>query len=493
MEPSHHASLENHINGPRTAAPWFSSLGEHPGRTHRSGSPQLHHFLKADGPPATSEAQKSSNVTVAGPSRLRSSSADFTLLQGQTIGYDTAFTLDSAGRTPKLLQEARAQKRARQSPTSALPAPTSSWSASSTTRPQSPRGSPSRSLKPRESADEQQRDDVDPVASKGGDDGQNSDQVPPAETAQALERQVQSMVEGAPPEALAALERQVQIIIADGISRGTMDPALRDGVTTPAIRLSPTAASTSSSSSAFSSPQSVAYSDKTEDTDVTSHGDHVDGDETPVAHVPVDPMERLCSPTDKRRSHGPDRDRYGTPEMPRGSAKLPHIPANDLTPRVPNQGHPMHLPRAEKLPLSGYELLASAVSSSSSAASSRNRTSAYLRSSGSPRKRSSRRYSTASLVSAQPCQAEEDLAAIKPIYRRFEALNHRLLLHLQDELSELEEQLHRLDTTDTQTRRVQSHILPASRRAEFLAGGELQWHKTDILGKIAFKLGQYSK
>jgi hypothetical protein len=84
-------------------------------------------------------------------------------------------------------------------------------------------------------------------------------------------------------------------------------------------------------------------------------------------------------------------------------------------------------------------------------------------------------------------------AAIKPIYRKFEALNHRLLLHLQDELSELEEQLHRLDTDDTQTRRLQNCILPASRRAEFMAGGELQWRKTDILGKIGFKLGQYSK
>lgn len=82
---------------------------------------------------------------------------------------------------------------------------------------------------------------------------------------------------------------------------------------------------------------------------------------------------------------------------------------------------------------------------------------------------------------------------IKPLYRKFEALNHRILLHLQDELSELEEQLHRLDTADTQTRRLQNSILPASRRAEVLTGGELQWHKTDVLGKIGYKLGQYSE
>lgn len=78
------------------------------------------------------------------------------------------------------------------------------------------------------------------------------------------------------------------------------------------------------------------------------------------------------------------------------------------------------------------------------------------------------------------------------MYRKFEALNHRLLLHLQDEISELEEQLHRLDNADTQTRRTAAHIIPASRRAAAAAGGELQWHKTDVLGRIGYKLAQYS-
>ncbi|KAK6840870.1 hypothetical protein PG987_001730 [Apiospora arundinis] len=128
---------------------------------------------------------------------------------------------------------------------------------------------------------------------------------------------------------------------------------------------------------------------------------------------------------------------YGTPEMPRGNANLPH---------------------AEKLPLSGYELLAS-------------------------------RLSTGGAPAAVDAPAEPQL---KPIYRRFEPLNHRLLLHLQDELCELEEQLHRLDTADTQNRRLQNGILPASRRADSQTAGELQWHKTDILGKIGFKLEQYN-
>lgn len=144
---------------------------------------------------------------------------------------------------------------------------------------------------------------------------------------------------------------------------------------------------------------------------------------------------------------------YGTPEMPRGNANLPHIPPSALQPRLPgmHHGYPKHLPRAEKLPLTGYELIASKL-----------------------------------------CIDDSDRSSIKPIYRRFEALNHRLLLHLQDELAELEEQLHRLDTADTQTRRMQNCFLPASRRQDVLTAGELQWHKTDVLGKIGYKISQYS-
>ncbi len=162
------------------------------------------------------------------------------------------------------------------------------------------------------------------------------------------------------------------------------------------------------------------------------------------------------------------QDRYGTPEMARGSAKHPHFRPDELQPRLvaPGQGYPKYLPRAEKLPMTGYELLAAKLSTSDPWPA--------------------RRGSTSS------SQSDEG-RAIKPIYRKFEALNHRLLLHLQDELTELEEQLHRLDTADTQTRRLQNCILPASRRSEAMAGGELQWRKTDTLGKIGFKLSQYSK
>lgn len=145
---------------------------------------------------------------------------------------------------------------------------------------------------------------------------------------------------------------------------------------------------------------------------------------------------------------------FGTPNMPRGNYQLPVIPPNALNTRYQQQIKPHALPRAEKIPVTGYELLASRLS--------------YSR------------------------DAEERGERIRPMYRKFEALNHRLLLHLQDEISELEEQLHRLDNADTQSRRTDRFIVPASRRAAAQAGGELQWHKTDILGRIGFKLGQYS-
>jgi len=116
------------------------------------------------------------------------------------------------------------------------------------------------------------------------------------------------------------------------------------------------------------------------------------------------------------------------------------------------------LPRAEQIPVTGYEALASKLSNHSAKSSS-----------------------------------------IKPIYRKFERLNHRLLLHLQDELAELEEQLHMLDNADTQYRSrfdasgTEIHILPASRRAAAHAGGDLEWHRMDLINKIAFKLGQYNQ
>ncbi|EFQ35657.1 uncharacterized protein GLRG_10801 [Colletotrichum graminicola M1.001] len=204
----------------------------------------------------------------------------------------------------------------------------------------------------------------------------------------------------------------------------------------------------STSSTASSSFQSDVFSEMTGDheTDRSSSPD-----QSAYGDLPSMPGKFEVQMATAQRQQ--DYRSYGTPEMPRGTANFPHLPPNALQPRLPavHHGHPKHLPRAEKLPLTGYELIASKL-----------------------------------------CAADSDRSSIKPIYRRFEALNHRLLLHLQDELAELEEQLHRLDTADTQTRRMQNCILPASRRQDALTAGELQWHKTDVLGKIGYKLSQYN-
>lgn len=157
----------------------------------------------------------------------------------------------------------------------------------------------------------------------------------------------------------------------------------------------------------------------------------------------------------QRQNSWSSMQQFGTPDMPRGNVPLPYVapPALNVQPQYQMAQRP--LPRAEKLPVTGYELLATQLASFSTTDSDRG-----------PR--------------------------IRPMYRKFEALNHRLLLHLQDELSELEEQLHRLDHADTQARRMDRYIIPASRRAAEQAGGELQFYRADILGKIGFKLAQYS-
>lgn len=83
-------------------------------------------------------------------------------------------------------------------------------------------------------------------------------------------------------------------------------------------------------------------------------------------------------------------------------------------------------------------------------------------------------------------------SGLTPMYRRFEALNHRLLLHLQDEISELEEQLNALDAADTQERAFPGGVYPASRRRDNNSS-DIQWRKTNILGNIGYKLATYSK
>jgi len=85
--------------------------------------------------------------------------------------------------------------------------------------------------------------------------------------------------------------------------------------------------------------------------------------------------------------------------------------------------------------------------------------------------------------------------AVVPMYRKFEGLNHRVLLHLQDEIAELEEELRYLDECIAQCspRDHAGRHHPASRRGDARYGGELHYRRTELLGRIYLKLGQYSK
>ena len=103
-------------------------------------------------------------------------------------------------------------------------------------------------------------------------------------------------------------------------------------------------------------------------------------------------------------------------------------------------------------------------------------------------------------------------STIRPIYRKFEHLNHRVLLYLQDEISDLEDQLRRLDECIAQiTPTVEpedsaivaaaatvatagnSKPAPASRRWDYYAGSEIHHRRRDLLGWIFQKTEQYNR
>lgn len=463
---SHHREIfsDLSLDGPRERARPSSSRSHTYGKKPRSGSPQVHPSLKASAVPAD-DTRRASSIPVRRPQLRRNASVDFSVLNDPRVPLGKG---DGVGGSVSNSEKyARDPKRPKLSLSPRRPGAFRSLSdQAANMQPEKASGS---SAAGEEDAYRKERDEAKQRAASG-----------------------HVMSTNTPADALGCLEGRPPTRGSDylAVTRGERRSSWSGQI--GSLR-SPTASSASPPSSRTSTPSSVASSHTTFDTDISATSQEGNGQGTPIGLAPG-----IASTAPNGRRNG-DSDRYGTPEMPRGSAKLPHIPINGLTPRVPSQNHPKHLPRAEKLPKSGYELLASSISSSAVPTASRNRVSTFLETAASVRRGavSQRRHSSASAsffnrpANVVP-QPEEELT-IKPIYRRFESLNHRLLLHLQDELSELEEQLHRLDTTDTQTRRLQSSILPASRRAEFLVGGELQSHKAEILSKIAFKLGQYSE
>ena len=85
-----------------------------------------------------------------------------------------------------------------------------------------------------------------------------------------------------------------------------------------------------------------------------------------------------------------------------------------------------------------------------------------------------------------------DDALLKPIYRKFEMLNNRMLLYLQDEISEMEDQLRELDDAIANEQE-SSGLGPASRRTEARLPSQLHWHRVDLLHRSFAKVEQYSK
>lgn len=86
-------------------------------------------------------------------------------------------------------------------------------------------------------------------------------------------------------------------------------------------------------------------------------------------------------------------------------------------------------------------------------------------------------------------------ASLPPLYRRFERLNHRILLQLQDEIAEMEEDLQLMDRADAAERAARhGHTAPASRRLDWQwRGNELHARRLALLGRIYLKVEQYSK
>ena len=84
-----------------------------------------------------------------------------------------------------------------------------------------------------------------------------------------------------------------------------------------------------------------------------------------------------------------------------------------------------------------------------------------------------------------------------PIYRKFETLNNRILLYLQDEICEIEEDLHKLDEADAQLNAAMAHdmghTLPTSRRQEAKMPSEIHFRRLELLGRAFLKVGQYSE
>ena len=167
--------------------------------------------------------------------------------------------------------------------------------------------------------------------------------------------------------------------------------------------------------------------------------------------------------------HQPMPTRPSPPKLVRATPS----PPNDGSPSLTSPPYAPEPPDLTKVTLTGYELLASQLASSSIP----------------PSKESS-----------------SDPSHLTPVYRKFSHLHHRVLLHLQDELAEMEHHLRMLDEGIAQTYTVPpaptadsssptgtpTHY-PSSRRIErdISSGHPVFARRTLLLGEIYNKQQQY--
>ncbi|KAL4940933.1 hypothetical protein BDV06DRAFT_12316 [Aspergillus oleicola] len=95
--------------------------------------------------------------------------------------------------------------------------------------------------------------------------------------------------------------------------------------------------------------------------------------------------------------------------------------------------------------------------------------------------------------------AENKEYTLPPLYRRFEDVNHRVLLYLQDEISQLEEELRVLDDYEDMQRRGAAEqegakVMPASRRMDVQAQAysSLHYRREEVMGALIQKTEQYN-
>ncbi|KAJ5541303.1 hypothetical protein N7494_006379 [Penicillium frequentans] len=95
--------------------------------------------------------------------------------------------------------------------------------------------------------------------------------------------------------------------------------------------------------------------------------------------------------------------------------------------------------------------------------------------------------------------AKDEKGAFPPLYRRFENLNHRVLLHLQDEISQMEEDLNLLDEYEEMHRvaiaeKEGNKPVPASRRidAQSQSYSSLHYRRMDLMAALIQKTEQYN-